>query len=102
MHRVDAVGNSLGVRRELAEGIRSLLGWRKGVRQKKTEIRRKIIGGSRKTYRDDGCTVAAQAFRRLNRSYLGIWILSAVDPPRSAGKPPIPGFSRYVGFWLRF
>ncbi|RWV78885.1 hypothetical protein GW17_00060065 [Ensete ventricosum] len=53
MHRVDAVGNSLGVRRELAEGIRSLLGWRKGVRQKKTEIRRKIIGGSRKTYRED-------------------------------------------------
>ncbi|RZS07442.1 hypothetical protein BHM03_00038309 [Ensete ventricosum] len=31
MARVDAVGNSLGVRRELAEGIRSLLGWRKGL-----------------------------------------------------------------------
>ncbi|RRT69167.1 hypothetical protein B296_00035225 [Ensete ventricosum] len=45
MHRVDAVGNSPGVRRELAKGIRSLLGWHKGVCQKKTETRRKIIGG---------------------------------------------------------
>ncbi|RRT31684.1 hypothetical protein B296_00053608 [Ensete ventricosum] len=48
MHRVDAVGNSLGVRRELAEGIESLLGWRKGVHQKKTETRLKIIRDSRK------------------------------------------------------
>ncbi|RWV86134.1 hypothetical protein GW17_00052005 [Ensete ventricosum] len=54
MHRVDAVGNSLGVCRELAEGIESLSGWCKGVRQKKTEIRRKIIGGSRKAYRELG------------------------------------------------
>ncbi|RRT64786.1 hypothetical protein B296_00024862 [Ensete ventricosum] len=52
MHRVDAVGNPLGVRRELAESIGSLLGWRKGVRQKKIETRRKIIGGSRKVYRE--------------------------------------------------
>ncbi|RWW01762.1 hypothetical protein GW17_00035181 [Ensete ventricosum] len=52
MHRVDAVGNLLGVRRELTEGIESLLGWRKGVRKKKTETHRKIIGGSRKAYRD--------------------------------------------------
>ncbi|RWW41350.1 hypothetical protein BHE74_00053169, partial [Ensete ventricosum] len=51
MHRVDAVGNSPGVCRKLTEGIGSLLGWRKGVRQKKTETRRKIIGGSRKAYR---------------------------------------------------
>ncbi|RWV77099.1 hypothetical protein GW17_00062120, partial [Ensete ventricosum] len=29
-----------------------LLGWRKGVRQKKTETRRKIIGGNRKACRD--------------------------------------------------
>ncbi|RWV83111.1 hypothetical protein GW17_00055331, partial [Ensete ventricosum] len=29
MHRVDAVGNSPGVRRELVEGIESLSGWRK-------------------------------------------------------------------------
>ncbi|RRT73416.1 hypothetical protein B296_00001229 [Ensete ventricosum] len=35
----------LGTRQEC---IRSLPGWRKGVRQKKTETRRKIIGGSRK------------------------------------------------------
>ncbi|RWW54861.1 hypothetical protein BHE74_00038528, partial [Ensete ventricosum] len=48
MHRVDALGNSLGVCRKLAKGIGSLLGWRKEVRQKKTETREKIIGvGSR-------------------------------------------------------
>ncbi|RWW36734.1 hypothetical protein BHE74_00058223 [Ensete ventricosum] len=41
----DAVGNSSGVRRGLAESIGSLPGWRKGVHQKKTETRRKIIGG---------------------------------------------------------
>ncbi|RWV95774.1 hypothetical protein GW17_00041568 [Ensete ventricosum] len=39
------VENSPGVRRELAEGIESLLGWRKGVHQKKIETRWKIIGG---------------------------------------------------------
>ncbi|RWV93066.1 hypothetical protein GW17_00044503 [Ensete ventricosum] len=48
MHRVNAVGNSLGVHRELAKGIGSLSGWRKGVHQKKIETRRKIIGGRRK------------------------------------------------------
>ncbi|RWV80750.1 hypothetical protein BHE74_00025904 [Ensete ventricosum] len=48
MHRVDAVGNSPGVRHELAEGIGSLPGWRKGVRQKKTETRLKIVEDSRK------------------------------------------------------
>ncbi|RWW00922.1 hypothetical protein BHE74_00042784 [Ensete ventricosum] len=52
MHRIDAIGNSPGVRRELAEGIGSLLGWRKGVRQKKTKTHRKIIGSSQKTYRE--------------------------------------------------
>ncbi|RWW47540.1 hypothetical protein BHE74_00046495 [Ensete ventricosum] len=52
MHRVDAVGNSLGVRWELAEGIGSLPGWHKGVRRKKIETRRKIIGGSRRAYQD--------------------------------------------------
>ncbi|RWW53988.1 hypothetical protein BHE74_00039475 [Ensete ventricosum] len=41
----DAVGNSPGVRRELAEGIGSLLGWYKGVRPKNTETCRKINGG---------------------------------------------------------
>ncbi|RWW47679.1 hypothetical protein BHE74_00046306 [Ensete ventricosum] len=43
-----AVGNSPGMCRKLAEGIESLPRWRKGVRQKKTETRRKIIKGSRK------------------------------------------------------
>ncbi|RRT31447.1 hypothetical protein B296_00055702 [Ensete ventricosum] len=52
MHRVDVFGNSLGVCRKLAEGIGSLLGWYKGVRQKKTETRWKIVGGRRKTCRD--------------------------------------------------
>ncbi|RWW47021.1 hypothetical protein BHE74_00047021, partial [Ensete ventricosum] len=52
MHRVDAVGNSPRVRRELAEGIESLPRWRKGVRQKKIETRRKIVGGSRKACRE--------------------------------------------------
>ncbi|RRT70700.1 hypothetical protein B296_00023096 [Ensete ventricosum] len=52
MHHIDAVGNSLGVCRELVEGIESLLGWHKGVRQKKIETRRKIIGASQKAYRD--------------------------------------------------
>ncbi|RWW40262.1 hypothetical protein BHE74_00054341 [Ensete ventricosum] len=33
----DAVGNLHGVRRELAESIESLLGWRKGVSQKNIE-----------------------------------------------------------------
>ncbi|RWV87595.1 hypothetical protein GW17_00050393 [Ensete ventricosum] len=52
MHWVDAVGNSPGVRLELIEGIGSLPGWHKGVRQKKTETRQKIVGGSRKACRD--------------------------------------------------
>ncbi|RRT43470.1 hypothetical protein B296_00031887 [Ensete ventricosum] len=52
MHRVDAIGNSPGVRRELTEGIGSSPGWRKGVRQKKTKTHRKIVGGSRKACRD--------------------------------------------------
>ncbi|RRT79498.1 hypothetical protein B296_00002618 [Ensete ventricosum] len=46
------VGNSPGVRRELAKGIGSLLGWRKGVCQKKTETHRKIIRVSRKACRE--------------------------------------------------
>ncbi|RRT44718.1 hypothetical protein B296_00014576 [Ensete ventricosum] len=59
MHRVDAFGNSPRVCRKLVEGIGSLPGWRKGVRQKKTETHRKIIGGltmavSMKLQPDDG------------------------------------------------
>ncbi|RWW53212.1 hypothetical protein BHE74_00040317 [Ensete ventricosum] len=52
MHWADVVGNSLGVRQELAEGIGNLLGWRKGIRQEKIETHRKIVGGSRKAGRD--------------------------------------------------
>ncbi|RWV77594.1 hypothetical protein GW17_00061552 [Ensete ventricosum] len=52
MHRVDAVGNSPRVRRELTEGIVTLPGWRKGVHQKKIETHRKIIGGSRNACRE--------------------------------------------------
>ncbi|RRT47849.1 hypothetical protein B296_00028540 [Ensete ventricosum] len=52
MHWVDAVGNSPGVRLELIDGIGSLPGWHKGVRQKKTETRRKIVGCSRKACRE--------------------------------------------------
>ncbi|RZR98640.1 hypothetical protein BHM03_00028034 [Ensete ventricosum] len=50
MRSVNAVRNSPGVHRELADGIGSLPGWRKGVHQKKTETHRKIVGGSRKAY----------------------------------------------------
>ncbi|RWV99931.1 hypothetical protein GW17_00037127 [Ensete ventricosum] len=68
MHRVDAVGNSSGVRRELAEGIGNLSGWRKGVRQKKTETHRKIVGGSRKAYRE----VRLDWIGRLEESLLSV------------------------------
>ncbi|RRT50328.1 hypothetical protein B296_00019618 [Ensete ventricosum] len=49
-----AVGNLLGGRRKLAEGIGSLLGWRKGVRQKKTKTRWKIVEVSQKACRELG------------------------------------------------
>ncbi|RZS22560.1 hypothetical protein BHM03_00055356 [Ensete ventricosum] len=54
IHQVNAFGNSPGVCRKLVEGIGSLPGWRKGVHQKKIETRQKIIGGSRKAYRESG------------------------------------------------
>ncbi|RWW57973.1 hypothetical protein BHE74_00035197 [Ensete ventricosum] len=54
MHRVDTVGDLLGVRWELVEGIGSLPGWHKGVRQKKIETHRKIVGGSRKACQELG------------------------------------------------
>ncbi|RZS02835.1 hypothetical protein BHM03_00032926 [Ensete ventricosum] len=47
-------GNSLGVRRELAESIGSLLRCRKGVCQKKIETCRKIVRGSQKACRELG------------------------------------------------
>ncbi|RRT43907.1 hypothetical protein B296_00041827 [Ensete ventricosum] len=64
MHRVDTFGNSLGVCRKLAEGIESLPGWCKGVRQKMTETRQKIIEGSRKACRRSGCSDDAVRSRR--------------------------------------
>ncbi|RWW28792.1 hypothetical protein GW17_00006711 [Ensete ventricosum] len=74
MHRVDAFENSPGVCRKLVEGIGSLLRWRKGVRQKKTETRRKIIGEDRRTYCKivEGCRsmreirAVGSSFRRVN------------------------------------
>ncbi|RWV83044.1 hypothetical protein GW17_00055400 [Ensete ventricosum] len=68
MHRVDAFGNSLRVCRKLTEGIGSLSGWRKGVRQKKTETHRKIIGGSRKAYRDSNDAVGSD--RKFARRFV--------------------------------
>ncbi|RRT42654.1 hypothetical protein B296_00051277 [Ensete ventricosum] len=65
MHRVDAVGNSPRVHRELAEGIESLPGWRKGVHQKKTETHQKIVGGSQEAYREFGrCSGISSEFAR--------------------------------------
>ncbi|RWV91379.1 hypothetical protein GW17_00046334 [Ensete ventricosum] len=48
MHRVDAVGNSSRVCRELTEGIGSLPGWCKGVHQKKTETDGRLSGVAEK------------------------------------------------------
>ncbi|RZR87260.1 hypothetical protein BHM03_00014643 [Ensete ventricosum] len=50
MHRIDTFGNSPGVCQKLAEGIRSLSGWRKGVLKKKTETHWKIIGDNGPRY----------------------------------------------------
>ncbi|RWV86758.1 hypothetical protein GW17_00051308 [Ensete ventricosum] len=63
-YRVDAFGNSPGVCQKLAEGIRSLPGWRKGVPQKKTETPRKIVKGSRKACRESGCSDDVVGSRR--------------------------------------
>ncbi|RRT33268.1 hypothetical protein B296_00031030 [Ensete ventricosum] len=71
MHRVDAFGNSPGICRKLTEGIGSLPGWRKGVRQKKTETHRKIIGGSRKACRESGCSDdAVGSHRKFARGFV--------------------------------
>ncbi|RRT73403.1 hypothetical protein B296_00029209 [Ensete ventricosum] len=69
----DAVGNSLRVCRELAEGIGSLLGWRKGVH-------RKIVGGSRKAYRKLGRLDIEPWIRRCGGSSPGVrWTLPKVS-----------------------
>ncbi|RWV79407.1 hypothetical protein GW17_00059463 [Ensete ventricosum] len=59
------VGNSPGVLRELAKGIRSLLGWHKGVCQKKTETHRKIIRGNRKACRERCSGISPKFTRRF-------------------------------------
>ncbi|RWV87271.1 hypothetical protein GW17_00050753 [Ensete ventricosum] len=85
MHRVDAIWNSLGVHWELVEGIGSLLGWHKGVCQKKIETRRKIVWGSRKAYRE--LEDSPQEYRRLPdwREYF-----RQLTHPGSVGKLPVP------------
>ncbi|RWW62306.1 hypothetical protein BHE74_00030573, partial [Ensete ventricosum] len=107
MHRVDAVGNSPGVRRELAEGIGSLLGWCNEVRQKKTETHRKIIGGNRKAYRErfaEGIGMLAgntPGDRRKKTGRLAARMSEAVGlvgagrltRPGPMGKPPVPRYS---------
>ncbi|RZS26575.1 hypothetical protein BHM03_00059932 [Ensete ventricosum] len=100
MHRVDAVRNSPGVCRELAEGIISLLGWCKGVRQKNIETHRKIIGGSRKAYREifvewigklagntprDRRKKTGRLAARMPEATALVGVLSTVDPPRTGG-----------------
>ncbi|RWW84610.1 hypothetical protein BHE74_00006775 [Ensete ventricosum] len=62
----NVVGNLRGVHWELAEGIGSLPGWRKGVHQKKTKTHRKIIGGSRKA-----CWEFTEGIGNLARKTLG-------------------------------
>ncbi|RRT71330.1 hypothetical protein B296_00001666 [Ensete ventricosum] len=48
------------MRQELTEGIGSLLGWRKGVRRKKIETRRKIDGANRKVCRELGSSLGVR------------------------------------------
>ncbi|RZR86698.1 hypothetical protein BHM03_00013933 [Ensete ventricosum] len=48
------------MRQELTEGIRSLLGWRKGVRRKKIKTRRKIDGANRKACRELGSSLGVR------------------------------------------
>ncbi|RRT77823.1 hypothetical protein B296_00023606 [Ensete ventricosum] len=84
------VGNSPRVRWELVKGIRSLPRWRKRVHRKKTETRRKIVGGSRKAYRElrsGGCITVTQVFE---------W-LTIVEPPRTMVKSLVLWFRG--SFW---
>ncbi|RWW37318.1 hypothetical protein BHE74_00057589, partial [Ensete ventricosum] len=83
----DAVGNSCGVRRELAEGIGSLVGWRKGVR-------RKIVRDNQKTCRElgrnfDSCTTVAQV---SGQQTIVVPPRSTVVPPRLVVVPPVSYF----------
>ncbi|RZS06504.1 hypothetical protein BHM03_00037161 [Ensete ventricosum] len=85
--QVNTVGNSPGVHRELTEGIGSLLGWRKGVRQKKTETRQKII------------EVVEKLAWRL--TMIGAMELQPNDEPRSSLSIG-PGFRRCSGISSEF
>ncbi|RRT39705.1 hypothetical protein B296_00046835 [Ensete ventricosum] len=71
-----AVGNSLGVRRKLSEGIRSLLGWHKRVRQKKIETCRKIAEGSRKACRELGRHGPKIKLRHRAKDWMMRWELA--------------------------
>ncbi|RWW07505.1 hypothetical protein BHE74_00024794 [Ensete ventricosum] len=89
MHSVNAVRNSPGVHRELADGIGSLLGWRKGVHQKKTETHRKIVGGLTMTgamelQLDDGLRSSLSIGQGFGRC-------SGISPE----------FARMFDFWLQ-
>ncbi|RRT42343.1 hypothetical protein B296_00041800 [Ensete ventricosum] len=96
MHQVNTVGNSPRVRLELAEGIGSLPGWRKGVHQKKTETHQQIVGGSRKACRE------RLVVRMPEVAKLAGWVIPpypgvrVAEPPRPAGKSPISNFFGYV------
>ncbi|RZS26737.1 hypothetical protein BHM03_00060118 [Ensete ventricosum] len=89
----DVVGNSPGVYRELAKGIESLLGWRKGVRRKKIETRRKIIEcltmTVKRSYRSDmdpGSSLSIGVrFGRCGGSSLGVRLDFAKGIGRSLG-----------------
>ncbi|RWV97578.1 hypothetical protein GW17_00039623 [Ensete ventricosum] len=67
MHRVDVVGNSLGVRRELIEGIKSLLGWRREFTKRRPRLAGRLLGVAEKLTGSkppvsSGCTTVAQTF----------------------------------------
>ncbi|RWW75587.1 hypothetical protein BHE74_00016382 [Ensete ventricosum] len=82
----DVDGNSPGVRQELAEGIGSLPGWRKGVRRKKTETRRKIIWGSRKACREfEGIGKLARNMLRNHRRKIMRLVVGDFGGCRNAG-----------------
>ncbi|RRT41874.1 hypothetical protein B296_00029263 [Ensete ventricosum] len=74
------------------ECVRSLPGWRKGIRQKKTETHWKIVKSSRKAYRELGWSLGKPSSprfsdrrRSVNRPYPG---LRAIEPPRSTSELP--------------
>ncbi|RWW22998.1 hypothetical protein BHE74_00041200 [Ensete ventricosum] len=53
MHRVDAVGNSLGVRRELTEGIRSLPGDTREFARRRLRLAGRLLGVAEKLAGND-------------------------------------------------